>query len=138
MVAVLGISAFHHDSAAAIAVDGEIRAAAQQERFSRRKNDSGFPVDAIGFCLETVGLRLSALDEVIFYEDPGLKRARIIDTIGRDHPNREAYLTRMLPDWLQRPDLITERLLAGLLKLDPAFDRARLGFTEHHRSHAAR
>src|SRR5260221_6299278 len=137
MAAALGISAFYHDSAAAIVVEGEIRAAAQQERFSRRKHDDLFPIDAIRSCLETVGLPLSALDAVVFYENPELKLARILDTIGRDHPNREAYLSRILPDWLQHPDLITERLLGGLQKIDPAFDRARLGFTEHHRSHAA-
>src|SRR5258708_8617318 len=104
MAAVLGISAFYHDSAAAIVVDGEIRAAAQQERFSRRKHDDLFPIDAIRFCLETVDLPLSTLDAVVFYENPELKLARILDTIGPHHPNRQPHPPPILPHSPPPPD----------------------------------
>jgi len=137
MAAVLGISAFHHDSAAAIVVDGELLAAAQQERFSGRKHDDAFPTDSIRFCLEHAGTRLSALDAVVFYENPESKLIRAVAAIGRDHPNRQSLLSRTLADWRQRPDLIEERLIDGLRGVDPAFDRARLGVAEHQRSHAA-
>src|SRR5262245_51364433 len=116
---VLGLSGFYHDSAAAVVVGSDLVAAAQQERFSRVKHDSLFPIDAARFCLDQAGLRLSDLDSVVFYEDPNYKLYRILDTLGRDHPNRHSFLAGILPEWLQHPGLIEERILNGLRRIDP-------------------
>ena len=137
MNGVLGLSCFYHDSAAALVVGRDLVAAAQQERFSRIKHDSLFPTDAARFCLEQEGVRLSELDAVVFYEEPEHKLFRILQTIGQDHPNRRSFLSRIMPEWLQHPGLIRERLLNGLRRIDPDFDAARLHYTQHHRSHAA-
>lgn len=137
MTAVLGLSCFYHDSAAALVIGTELIAAAQQERFSRVKHDSLFPIDAARCCLQKGGIRLRELDAVVYYEDPEQKLFRILQTIGEDHPNRRSFLARILPEWLQHPGLIQERLLNGLRRIDPDFDAARLHFTQHHRSHAA-
>src|SRR5438876_10824994 len=80
VTAILGISAFYHDSAAALVVDGDIVAAAQEERFSRRKHDDGFPAQAVGFCLERGGIRADQLDHVAFYDKPLLKFERLLET----------------------------------------------------------
>jgi carbamoyltransferase len=137
MGSALGLSAFYHDSAAALVIGSKLVAAAQQERFSRVKHDAMFPIDAARFCLIEAGLRLRDLDAVVFYEDPAIKRDRIVDTIGRKHPHQEAFLDLVLPDWLAHPDLTRERVLSGLRRLDDDFDPDRLRFIEHHRSHAA-
>src|SRR5260370_21755337 len=137
MTAVLGLSCFYHDSAAALVADADLVAAAQQERFSRVKHDSLFPTDAISYCLKQTGLRLSELDAVVFYEDARHKLFRILQTIGQDHPNRRSFLAEILPEWLKQPDLTRERLLNGLSHIDPQFDPGRLRDTLHHRSHAA-
>src|SRR5260370_14719140 len=137
MTAVLGLSCFYHDSAAALVADADLVAAAQQERFSRVKHDSLFPTDAISYCLKQTGLRLSELDAVVFYEDARHKLFRILQTIRQDHPNRRSFLAEILPEWLKQPDLTREPLLNGLSHIDPQFDPGRLRDTLHHRSHAA-
>lgn len=133
----VGISAFYHDSAAALVADGQLVAAAQQERFSRVKHDAMFPRDALRYCLSAAGVALSDVDTIVFYEDPVLKRDRIIDTLGRNHPHRQMWLHEISATWLARPNMIEERLVAGLTGIDSAFDAKRLRFTSHHRSHAA-
>jgi carbamoyltransferase len=96
---ILGISAFYHDSAAALVVDGEIVAAAQEERFTRRKNDESFPKNAIQFCLEHAKLRLDQLDAVVFYDKPVLKFSRALETFLAVAPRGWLMFVRALPGW---------------------------------------
>jgi len=137
MGSALGISAFYHDSAAALVSGSSLVAAAQQERFSRVKHDAIFPIDAAQFCLTRAGLRLRDLDAVVFYEEPLVKRDRIIDTLGRAHGHQGTFLDLILPDWLAHRDFTRERLRNGLRRIDDDFDPDRVQFAEHHESHAA-
>ena len=132
MTAILGISAYYHDSAAALVVDGEILAAAQEERFTRVKHDSRFPSHAISYCLREAGLRPEELDFVGFYEKPLLKFDRLLETYLAFAPSGFRSFARAMPTWLgQKLHLGREmrRELAGY--------RRRFVFTEHHESHAA-
>jgi carbamoyltransferase len=135
---VLGISAFYHDSAAALVEDGRIVAAAQEERFTRRKHDPRFPVNAVRYCLDEAGVSLRDLDHVAFYDKPFLKFERLLETYLAFAPRGFQSFRMALPLWL-REKLFQKSLLADeLAKLDPEFDaRSRLLFTEHHFSHAA-
>ena len=133
MTAVLGISAFYHDSAAALVVDGDIVAAAQEERFSRKKHDERFPVHAIRYCLEHAGLRAEEIDYVGFYDKPFLKFDRLLETYLAHAPRGFRSFLRAMPPWLkQKLHLPREmrRALGGAY-------RKRFVFTEHHESHAA-
>jgi carbamoyltransferase len=137
-VRILGISAFYHDSAAALVEDGRIVAAAQQERFSRRKHDAGFPADAIAYCLEEAGIELADLDYVVFYEKPFLKFERLLETYVGFAPRGFRSFRMAVPLWI-REKLFQKGLLEKELKqLEPltAWDGPIL-FTEHHQSHAA-
>jgi len=98
---ILGISAFYHDSAAAIIQDGEIVAAAQEERFSRIKNDPGFPVKAIAFCLDYSGISLDELDAVVFYDKPFLKFERLLETYYSFAPAGLGSFLRAMPVWIK-------------------------------------
>jgi len=135
---ILGISAFYHDSAAALVVNGEIVAAAQEERFSRRKHDARFPEHAIRYCLEQGGLEHRELDSVVFYDKPFLKFERLIETYLMFAPSGFRSFRMALPLWI-REKLFQKNLLANHLKaLDPRQPLAeKLLFTEHHVSHAA-
>jgi carbamoyltransferase len=134
---VLGISAFYHDSAAALVVDGDVAAAAQEERFTRRKHDARFPAHAVAYCLEHAGARLSELDAVVFYEKPLVKFERLLETYLSFAPRGFRSFAMAMPVWL-REKLFQKQVLAReLRKLDPGFDGARLLFSEHHLSHAA-
>jgi carbamoyltransferase len=135
---ILGISAFYHDSAAALVVDGQIVAAAQEERFSRQKHDARFPKHAVRYCLERGGLNPADLDSVVFYDKPFLKFERLIETYLMYAPSGFASFRMALPLWI-REKLFQKNLLAGHLKeLDPQQDWiGKLLFTEHHVSHAA-
>ncbi|HZT50033.1 MAG TPA: carbamoyltransferase [Hyphomicrobiaceae bacterium] len=135
---VLGISAFYHDSAAALVVDGDVAAAAQEERFTRRKHDARFPAHAVAYCLEHAGARLSDLDAVVFYEKPLVKFERLLETYLSFAPRGLRSFAMAMPVWL-REKLFQKQVLARELgKLDPGFDAgARLLFSEHHLSHAA-
>lgn len=131
--AVLGISAFYHDSAAALIVDGRIVAAAQEERFTRRKHDSGFPVNAARYCLEAAGLGVEGVAHVAFYEKPLLKFERLLETYVAFAPRGFNSFRRAIPLWL-----------SDKLHLPRALDRGlggryagRYVFVEHHESHAA-
>src|SRR5436190_2944498 len=102
MTAILGISAFYHDSAAALVVDGEIVAAAQEERFSRRKHDERFPVHAIEYCLKAAGLEPSDLKYVGYYEKPLLKFDRLLETYLSYAPQGFASFRKAMPIWLKQ------------------------------------
>src|SRR5512140_953292 len=102
MAAILGISAFYHDYAATLVVDGKIVAAAQEERFTRRKGDAGFPVNAVRYCLEEAGLTPSQLDYVGFYEKPFRKFERLIETYLAYAPQGLVSFLRAMPIWLKQ------------------------------------
>lgn len=133
MTAILGISAFYHDSAAALVVDGEIVAAAQEERFSRRKHDPGFPERAIAYCLREGGLREEQLDYVGFYDKPFLKFDRLLETYLAFAPVGFSSFRHALPVWL-KDKVHLRRVLRQRLR---GAARARLVFATHHESHAA-
>jgi len=135
---VLGISAFFHDSAAAVVVDGEIIAAAQEERFTRKKNTEAFPVNAVKYCLEESGLSIDELDAIVFYDKPLLKFERLLETYYAFAPNGIRQFVVSMPVWLREKLFIKRRLSEGLNEVD-TFDRRRLKilFPEHHLSHAA-
>lgn len=133
MTAILGISAFYHDSAAALLVDGEIVAAAQEERFTRIKHDQGFPVNSIEYCLREAGIEACELDFVGFYDKPLLKFARLVETYAACAPTGLSHFLRAMPVWLKHKLHVPRELSIGLGK---AY-RRRYIFTEHHESHAA-
>ena len=133
MTAILGISAFYHDSAAALVVDGEIIAAAQEERFTRKKQDERFPEHAIAYCLKEAGLAAKDLDYVGFYEKPYLTFERLLETYLAFAPAGFPSFVRALPVWM-REKLHVPRLIRKGLGGDY---RKRIIFTEHHESHAA-
>ena len=128
---VLGISAYYHDSAAALLVDGQIVGAAQEERFSRIKGDSAFPHHAIGWCLEHAHLEMKDIDHVVFYEQPLLKFERLLVSYLTTAPSGLQSALAALPDWLTRK-LWLEREIARELGI-----RQRVWFVDHHLSHAA-
>jgi carbamoyltransferase len=135
---ILGISAFYHDSAAALVVDGNIVAAAQEERFSRRKHDSNFPLRAVGYCLEAGGLGATDLDHVVFYEKPFVKFERLIETYVTFAPRGFPSFLKAMPVWLKEKLFLKRILRDSLKEIDPKTDwGAKLLFAEHHQSHAA-
>src|SRR5215467_5383033 len=136
MTAILGISAYYHDSAAALVVDGRIVAAAQEERFSRKKFDARFPHHAIAYCLQAAGLTLNDLSEVVFYDKPLLKFDRLLETyLGYAPKGLKSFATAM-PLWL-REKLYLKSLLRSELSALGVSDVPPLRFTEHHQAHAA-
>jgi carbamoyltransferase len=135
---VLGISAFYHDSAAALVAGGRIIAAAQEERFTRRKHDFRFPGNAVAYCLAEAGCLLRDIDLVIFYEKPFLKFERLLETYLSFAPRGFNSFRRALPLWLKVKLFQKNVLLKALQKYDVDFDcNDRLRFSEHHLSHAA-
>jgi carbamoyltransferase len=137
-VLILGISAYYHDSAAALIQDGHIVAAAQEERFSRRKHDARFPRQAIEYCLAEAGVTLDAVDHVAFYDKPFLKFERLLETYLAFAPGGFRSFSMAIPLWLKEK-LFQKRLLQQeLQRLAPQVDwTQRLLFSEHHTSHAA-
>jgi len=135
---ILGISAFYHDSAAALVQDGRIIAAAQEERFTRKKHDARFPRSAIEYCLRAGGIKLDAIDYVVFYEKPFLKFERLLETYLAFAPRGFASFKMTMPLWL-REKLLQKKLLHRELKeLNGVVELGdRLLFAEHHQSHAA-
>ncbi len=135
---VLGISAFYHDSAAAIIRDGEIIAAAQEERFTRKKHDPNFPTNAIRYCLGQAKVAAGAVDRVVFYEKPFLKFERLVETYLAFAPSGFASFRKSMPLWIGEKLFQRDLLLRELKQIDPALgDEAKLRFSEHHFSHAA-
>ncbi len=133
MTAILGLSAFYHDSAAALIVDGEVVAAAQEERFTRRKHDDRFPKQAVEYCLKTAGLEVSELSYVVFYDKPLLKFDRLLETYLDIAPRGFRSFLRAMPQWLTGK-LDLRRTLRKELGIGA---RPPLLFLEHHESHAA-
>jgi carbamoyltransferase len=133
MTAILGISAFYHDSAAALVVDGRIVAAAQEERFTRTKHDAGFPTHAIAYCLAEAGIDAGALDYVGFYEKPFLKFERLLETYLAYAPRGYQSFIHAMPQWLKQKLHLPREIRQGL---GGAYRKA-ITFTEHHESHAA-
>jgi len=136
---ILGISAFYHDAAAALIVDGQIVAAAQEERFTRKKHDSGFPSNAVRFCLEFAKIPPDQLDQVAFYDKPFLKFERLLETYLAFAPRGFTSFKEALPLWLKEK-LFQKSLLAKALRdaIGNGIDwQSKLLFSEHHLSHAA-
>ncbi|MEQ8484116.1 MAG: carbamoyltransferase [Pseudomonadales bacterium] len=135
---VLGVSAFYHDSAAALVDDGEIVAAAQEERFTRKKHDSGFPQHAIDYCLQAGNLRLADVDFVVFYDKPFLKFERLLETYLAYVPRGFNSFRMSMPIWIKEKLFQKTMLRREFQKFDPEFDwEKKLLFSEHHLSHAA-
>ena len=135
---ILGISAFYHDSAAALVVDGEIVAAAQEERFSRKKHDARFPGHALEYCLAEGKIALDQVDLVAFYDKPFLKFERLLETYLAFAPRGFASFRMAIPIWLREKLFLKNNLTVELKQHRPDFDwDQRLVFSEHHLSHAA-
>ncbi len=134
---ILGLSAYYHDSAAALIVDGEIVAAAQEERFTRVKHDSGFPVSAIAYCLEAGGCTLDDIDHVAFYDKPFLKFERLLESYLAIAPYGFKSFAMAVPVWIKEKLFQKDMLNKALKSVSPGFDQSKLLFAEHHQSHAA-
>ena len=136
MTAILGISAYYHDSAACLIVDGEIKSAVQEERFTRVRHDAAFPTNAVNYCIKSSGLRPEQIDHVVFYDKPFLKFDRILETYLAFAPRGFRSFSRSLPVWLKEK-LFQKQVIANAL--EPIFGELgdRLLFSEHHLSHAA-
>ncbi len=132
MSTILGISAYYHDSAAALVIDGRIAAAAQEERFTRKKHDPDFPANAVAFCLESSGLKASDLDWVGFYDKPLKKFERLLETYLAFAPSGFLSFRQAVPTWTRTKLFLPRELRKGL----PGFTK-RFVFTDHHESHAA-
>ncbi len=133
MTSILGISAFFHDSAAALVQDGRLVAASEEERFSRRKHDERFPVQAAAWCLERAGLRAEQLDAVVFYEKPLVKFERLLETSLAFAPRGFRPFLMAMPQWLQKKLHLPREIDAGL----GGTYQGPILFTTHHESHAA-
>ena len=138
MKKILGISAFYHDSAAVILVDGKIIAAAQEERFTRKKHTAEFPVNAIKFCLEYSGYNINELDGVVFYDKPLLKFERLLETYYSFAPKGLLSFITAIPVWVREKIFLKSLIQDGLSEIEN-YDEKKLNllFPEHHLSHAA-
>ncbi len=138
MTKILGISAFYHDSAAALVVNGQIVVAAQEERFTRVKHVPDFPVSSIKYCLEESGLSLDELDAVVFYDKPFLKFERLLETYYAFAPRGIVSFLKAIPIWLKEKLIFKKHIFDGLAAVED-FDRKKINllFTEHHIAHAA-
>ena len=134
---ILGISAFYHDSAAALIEDGRIAAAAQEERFTRKKHDASFPRNAVRYCLEAAGAKLSEIDHVVFYDKPFLKFERLLETYIAFAPRGFRSFQMAIPLWLREKLFQKSLLRTKLREFDEDFSAGKLLFAEHHLSHAA-
>lgn len=136
-VRILGISAYYHDSAAALVTDGVITAAAQEERFTRRKHDASFPANAIRACLDMAGIALDEVDHVVFYDKPLVKFERLLETYLGEAPRGFKSYVRAMPVWLKEKLYLKSLLRRELGKLAGGRFAKPLLFAEHHQSHAA-
>ena len=138
MKIILGISAFYHDSAATILIDGKIIAAAQEERFTRKKHDSSYPFNAIEFVLNHAKIKLNDVDQIIFFEKPFLKFERLLETYVAFAPRGFKSFCKAMPIWLKEKLYQKKLLFSKLKKHDEDFkDDKKIYFSEHHLSHAA-
>ena len=138
MKTILGISAFYHDSAATILVDGKIIAAAQEERFTRKKHDSSYPFNAVEFVLKFANIKLNEVDQIIFFEKPFLKFERLLETYVAFAPKGFKSFCKAMPTWLKEK-LFQKKILFDKLKMhdDNFNDEKKIFFSNHHLSHAA-
>ena len=135
---ILGISAFYHDSAAAIIHNGNIIAAAQEERFSRKKHDSRYLKNAVNFVLDFAKINLSQVDHIVFFEKPFLKFERLLETYVGFAPKGFVQFTKAMPVWLRDKLFQKKQIMNHLKNHDDNFvDEKKLYFSEHHLSHAA-
>jgi len=135
---ILGLSAYYHDSAAALIKDGHIVAAAQEERFSRKKHDAGFPEHAVRYCLAEGKVGLHDIDQIVFYDKPFLKFERLLETYVAFAPKGFGQFVNAMPVWLKEKLFQKTELAKHLKAFDPAFNATgKLLFSEHHLSHAA-
>jgi carbamoyltransferase len=135
---IIGISAFYHDSAAAIIQDGEIMAAAQEERFTRKKHDSSFPLNALKYCLEYTGASLNNVEAVVFYDKPFLKFERLLETYYAFAPKGLLSFIAAVPVWLKEKLFLKNIIIDSLKKIEEIdAKKIKLLFPEHHLSHAA-
>jgi len=138
MTKIIGISAFYHDSAATLIEDGNIIAAAQEERFSRRKHDDRFPKNAIKFLLENSNCSLNEIDKIIFYEKPFLKFERLLETYIAFSPKGFKQFSKAIPIWLKEKLFQKKQIINFLKEIDNSFiPDNKILFSEHHFSHAA-
>jgi carbamoyltransferase len=135
---ILGISAYYHDSAATLLKNGEIIAAAQEERFTRKKHDDAFPINSIKFILEYSGILLNDIDHIVFYEKPFLKFERLLETYLSFAPKGFKSFLKSMPIWIKEKIYMKKMILDNLKSIDPMFNgNERIFFSEHHLSHAA-
>lgn len=135
---ILGISAFYHDAAAALILNGEVIAAAQEERFTRIKHDDSFPVNAISYCLAGAGISMQQISAVVFYDKPFLKFERIIAQVIFDFPFSLSYFIRAIPVWLRKKISLKQEIKKQLKLIDVNVDKhLTILFSTHHLSHAA-
>ena len=138
MTSILGLSAFYHDSAASILIDGKIVAAAQEERFTRIKHDSNFPFNAVKFVLKYSNIKLNEVDHIVFYEKPFLKFERLLETYVAFAPRGFAQFTKAMPIWIKEKLFQKKMLIDCLKECDENIkDLKNIFFSEHHMSHAA-
>ena len=138
MKSILGISAFYHDSAACILVDGEIIAAAQEERFTRKKHDPGYPKNAINFVLNYSNLKLSEVDQIVFFEKPFLKFERLLETYVAFAPKGFVSFSKAMPLWIKEKLFQKNLLFTKLKEQDENYNSDKnIFFSDHHLSHAA-
>ena len=137
MTFILGISAFYHDSAAALIANGEILAAAQEERFTRIKHDSHFPKESIKYVLKEANIKLEDLSYVVFYEKPFLKFERLVETYVVNAPKGFNSFRMAMPIWLREKLFQKNQITKELKKISNKFNNKKLLFSEHHQSHAA-
>ena len=138
MTSILGISSYYHDSAAALVIDGNIIAAAQEERFTRKKHDSSYPLHSINYVLTEAKLKLSEVDHIVFYEKPFLKFERLLETYIAFAPQGFKSFCMAMPIWLKEKLFLKKMLFNELKKHDKSFeDVNKIFFSEHHFSHAA-
>ena len=138
MNSILGISAFYHDSAACILVDGEIIAAAQEERFTRKKHDPGYPKNAINFVLNYSNLKLSEVDQIVFFEKPFLKFERLLETYVAFAPKGFVSFSKAMPLWIKEKLFQKNLLFTKLKEQDENYNSDKnIFFSDHHLSHAA-
>jgi carbamoyltransferase len=137
MTKILGISAFYHDSAAALIVDGKIIAAAQEERFTRKKHDPSYPTNAINYCLSEANISLDQVDYIAFYDKPFLKFERLLETYVALAPKGLQSFRMSMPIWLREKLFLKDMLIKEIKKIDKNFNDDKMMFGEHHFSHAA-
>ena len=135
---ILGISSYYHDSAACLIHNDKIIAAAQEERFTRKKHDSSFPTNAVKFCLKEAGLNLNDIEALVYYEKPFLKFERLIESFYHFSPKGVVPFVKSIPVWVKEKLFVKDQILKSLKEIDN-FDKKKfkIRFSEHHLSHAA-